>query len=229
MTSQGREATRQRLTRFGRISVCLFLLLWVGCASSKGTPAPKEPAKPVPANVAAAQDVIKRLHATLMEVMKSGPELGYSGREALIMPIALEIYDFPAMASLSYGPGWPKLSIEQQATWIEIYTKFHVAGTAKSRSVYRGQVYQMLGYQEVPDGHILIETQLNYPGRLVDFYTNYLLRQQDGSWKIIDVFSPPSVSVVAMRRAEYRTVLEKSGYQGLVEDMEKKMQRWNEK
>ena len=77
----------------------------------------------MPANVAAAQDVIKRLHATLMEVMKSGPELGYSGREALIMPIALEIYDFPAMASLSYGPGWPKLSIEQQATWIEIYTK----------------------------------------------------------------------------------------------------------
>lgn len=209
--------------------MCLFLLLWVGCASQKNVPAPPEPAKPVPAQVAAAQEVIKRLHAALMEIMKSGPELGFTGREALIMPIALEIYDFPAMASLSYGPGWPKLSVEEQATWIEIYTRFHVGGTAKARSVYRGQVYQMLGYQEVPDGHVLIETQLNYPGQLVDFYTNYLLRPEGGSWKIIDVFSPPSVSVVAMRRAEYRTVLEKSGYQGLVADMEKKMKRWNEK
>ena len=190
---------------------------------------PPKPEKPMPARVAAAQEVITRLQTTMMEIMKSGPELGYSGREALIMPIALESYDFTAMASLSYGQGWSKLSVEQQAAWIEIYTKFHVASAAKSRSEYRGQVYQILGYQEVPDGHVLIETQLNYPGRLVDFYTNYLLRLDGGDWKIIDFFAPPSVSVVAMRRAEYRNVLEKSGYQGLVADMEGKMKRWNEK
>ena len=229
LNSQVRQATRQRLNRARGISVCLLLLLGVGCASQKVAPVPPKPEKPMPARVAAAQEVITRLQTTMMEIMKSGPELGYSGREALIMPIALESYDFTAMASLSYGQGWSKLSVEQQAAWIEIYTKFHVASAAKSRSEYRGQVYQILGYQEVPDGHVLIETQLNYPGRLVDFYTNYLLRLDGGDWKIIDFFAPPSVSVVAMRRAEYRNVLEKSGYQGLVADMEGKMKRWNEK
>jgi len=205
----------------------LLLLLWGGCATQEKAPPSPAQTKPVPEQVAAAEAVVKRLHAALMEIMQSGKALGYSGREALIMPIALEIYDFPAMASLSYGSGWSKLSVEQQANWVEVYTKFHVAGTAKARSVYRGQVYQLLGYQEIPDGHILIETQLNYPGRLVDFYTNYLMALIDGDWKIIDVFSPPSVSVVAMRRAEYRTVLEKSGYEGLVSDMQKKMNRWS--
>ena len=229
LNSQGYEAKRQRLIRVRGVSVCLILLLWVGCASQKAPPVAPKPEKPMPARVAAAQEVIERLHATMMEIMKSGPELGYQGREALIMPIALKSYDFTAMASLSYGSGWSKLSVEQQATWIEVYTKFHVGSAAKSRDAYRGQVYQMLGYQEVPDGHVLIETQLNYPGRLVDYYTNYLLRLDEGDWKIIDVFSPPSVSVVAMRRAEYRTVLEKSGYQGLIEDMEVKMKRWNKK
>lgn len=227
MKSYGREALGQRLTRVCWIAGCSLGLLWVGCATQSTTPVSPAQTKPLPAQVVAAQDVVNRLHAAMMEIMQSGSALGYSGREALMMPVALEIYDFPAMASLSYGSGWPKLSVEQQATWIEIYTKFHVSGTAKARSVYRGQVYQVLGYKEIPDGHILIETQLNYPGRLVDFHTNYLLRLVDGDWKIIDVFSPPSVSIVAMRRAEYRTVLEKSGYASLVSDMQKKMRSWS--
>ena len=227
LKSYAREAIGQGLTRVCWIAGCLLLLAWAGCATQNKAPAPPVPLPPPSEQVVAAEAVVKRLHAAMMEIMQSGPALGYVGREALIMPVALEIYDFPAMAGLSYGAGWPKLSIEQQATWIEVYTKFHVSSTAKVRNVYRGQVYQLLGYKEIPDGHILIETQLNYPGRLVDFYTNYLMALVDGDWKIIDVFSPPSVSVVAMRRAEYRTVLEKSGYAGLISDMQEKMKRWS--
>ncbi|MAI79423.1 MAG: hypothetical protein CL917_10815 [Deltaproteobacteria bacterium] len=210
-----------RLRRAFRTTVILLTLFGLGCAGHKESPPPA--VKPVPPRVLAAEKVVDRLHVAMAEIMKSGPELGYEGREALLMQVSLEVYDFPAMASLSYGPTWSDLTVEQQAMWIEIYTQFHVSSEAEVRNVYRGQTYRMLGYREVPDGHVLIETQLDYPGRSVDFFTNYLLRLSDGQWRIIDIFSPPSVSEVAMRRAEYRTVLEKSGYSGLVDDMEKRM------
>ena len=200
--------------------LCLGLVM--GCAGQTSSEKPVAP-PPEPKEVLAAQAQVARLHAAMMEIMKAGPELGYAGRKALVMDLTLEIFDLPTMARLTYGPGWASLDVEQRALWIETYSRFQASSTAEVRDRYRGQVYRMLGYEVLPEDRVLIETQLDYPGRAVDFYTNYLLRRTDQGWKIVDVFSPPSVSEVAMRRAEYQTVLEKSGFSGLVEDMERRM------
>ena len=222
MSSQGREPVAERLQPAVWVSGFLLLFLLAGCATQSSGPKLAE-ASPAPEQVIAARAVVSRLQAAMTEIMQAGPELGYSGRKALIMGVVLEVYDLPTMARLSYGPGWQELDVEQQALWIVTFTRFHVSSIAEVRSRYRGQIHRMLGYRLVPDGHVLIETQLDYPGRAVDFYTNYLLRPTDEGWKIIDVMSPPSVSEVAMRRAEYQTLLEKGGFSGLVGDMEKRI------
>lgn len=174
---------------------------------------------------AAALVVVQRLHAGMIEIMKQGPALGYAGRFAAIEEIARRSFDIPAMARASYGPGFADLTPEQQAAWIAIFERFHISSLADVRDQYSGQTYVILDASEPGPGLVMIGSKLDYPGRNVDLHIDYRLRRKGGGWQIIDVYDPPSVSEVAMRRAEYRTVLERSGFDGLIEEMESRIRR----
>jgi ABC-type transporter MlaC component len=40
----------------------------------------------------------------------------------------------------------------------------------------------------------------------------------------VDRYSPSTVSEIAMRRSEYRTILEKEGFDGLIEDIDHRIE-----
>ena len=65
---------------------------------------------------------------------------------------------------------------------------------------------------------------MRYPNRALEIVIDYQLIRTQGRWKIVDRYSPSSVSEIAMRRSEYRTVLEKEGFAGLIQDMERRIQ-----
>ena len=79
--------------------------------------------------------------------------------------------------------------------------------------------------QRVESGHVRVHTQLDYPGRQVDIFTDYLLKETTQGWLIFDVFKPPTVSEVTMRRAEYATVFEKRGFEHVLSAMETRILR----
>jgi len=202
------------------------LLLVAACGSNpiarKDTPLETEG---LSADVTAALAVVEALQAGMIEVMKQGPDLGYAGRFAAIEEIARRSFDIPAMARASYGPGFNALTPGQQQAWIAIFERFHISSLADVRDRYSGQTYVILDASEPGPGLVMIGSKLDYPGRNVDLYTDYRLRRTSQGWRIVDVFDPPSVSEVAMRRAEYRTVLERSGFDGLIEEMESRIRR----
>lgn len=195
-----------------------------GCAGSP-RPEPELDTEGLPPHVLAALDVVTGLQDAMLGIMKRGPELGYPGRFAAIAAIARVCFDIPAMARASYGPGFTDLTAEQKARWLDVYERFHVSALADVRDRYRGQTYRILGYDEPGPGVVLIRSKLDYPGRAVDLYIDYRLRRTPDGWQIFDVHDPPSVSEVAMRRAEYRTVLERYGFDGLIAEMESRIAR----
>jgi ABC-type transporter MlaC component len=68
-----------------------------------------------------------------------------------------------------------------------------------------------------------VHTILDYPGRDVDLYADYLLRQRSGRWRIVDVLSPPTVSEVEMRRAVYADVLKSKGFDAMIAVMDQRI------
>jgi phospholipid transport system substrate-binding protein len=192
-----------------------------GCTSTT----PDEP-EPVPSNPAIL--VVERLHAAVIEVMKEGPELGYHGRFARLEEIARGTYDIPYMAMRTLGTSWRELAPSQRKIWLDRYERFHISAVADFRDRYRGQVYRTLGSKELPDGTMKVHTILDYPGRNVDLYTDYLMRRRPSGWRIVDRLAPPSVSDVAMQRAEYATVLQERGFDALIETMDQRIARREE-
>ncbi len=209
-----------------RASIALSMLVCLGCQGNPlartDTPLATED---LSADVLAALAVVQELQAAMISIMQQGPELGFQGRFDAIAEVARVSFDIPAMARASFGPGFRDLTPEQQRIWIDTYERFHISSLAEVRDRFRGQSYVTLDASEPQPGIVMISSKLDFPGRNVDLYIDHRLRRTADGWRIIDVFAPPSVSEVAMRRSEYRTVLERSGFDGLIEEMERRIRR----
>lgn len=208
------------------VALALALLLGLACGSNPiaRSDTPIDVAG-LSADALAAMAVVEELQNAMIAIMLQGPELGYQGRFDAMSAVARASFDIPAMARASYGPGFKDLGPDQQRQWIAIYERFHISSLADVRDAYSGQTYVILDASEPQQGIVMIGSKLDYPGRNVDLYRDYRLRSGSRGWRIIDVYDPPSVSEVAMRRAEYRTVLERSGFEGLIEEMESRIRR----
>ena len=221
-------APRRRLARASGQPVAALGLLLALAACASGDPSLRERElvrDALPPDVQAALDIVAGLQDAMVGIMKAGPELGYSGRYLAIHAVAHASFDLAGMARVSYGPGFAALDAEQQRVWLDVYERFHISSLADVRERYRGQSYHNIGYREPAPGVVVIETKLEVPGRAVELYIDYRLRRGEQGWRIFDVHDPPSISEVAMRRAEYRTVLDKHGFDGLVAEMEARIRR----
>jgi phospholipid transport system substrate-binding protein len=227
MAVRREEASVQK--RSGRISggvgrLVVSMLLAMGCASEGRDSATVDSpdaavASELPTDVLAAQVVVLRLHAELLEVMREAPELGYVGRVARLESVAKETFDIPLMARRSFGAGWNDLTPEQRQLWVTTFSRFHLSSIADIRDRYRGQQYRLLGWEQPMQDVVLVKSILDYPGRAVDIHIDYRVRRASLQSRIVDVHQPPAVSEVAMRRAEYQLLLERDGFDGLIEEM----------
>ncbi len=213
---------RTRIRRMGRSGLLLgVILVTAGCT----TPLPpKDPfLGPLPPSVAESRGVVVRVQQGTSEIARLGDELSFGQRREQLLEIALANFNLPRMAELSYGPGYRNLPPAQRETWVKTFILFHSSASAKLNSRDRGQVYRLISFDRVSKDEVIIRTGIRYPRHAVEIVADYHLMPVGDGWKIFDRNSPPSVSENAMRRAEYRTILEKEGFDGLIADMDRRI------
>ncbi|MCH2186021.1 ABC transporter substrate-binding protein [Myxococcota bacterium] len=198
-----------------------------GDTSSSQPPSGPEPApvpEPViPSHVAVPVGIVERLQTSMLEVIKESPHLNYAERFAAIEKIVQFSFDIPAMARATYGPGYGALTSEQKRLWLKTYEQFHISSLASSMGKYQGQQYRTLGFLEPGPNLVIVQSKLDFPGRTADLFIDYRVFRTPEGWRIVDVYSPPTISEVAMRRAEYQTVLKRRGFDGLIAEMKSRI------
>lgn len=166
--------------------------------------------------------VAEMLDAALIETMRNAEELGYDGRFKSLAPILEKTFDYAFMARVSVGRHWRKMSEAEQARMVEMFSKLSVATFAARFDGYSGETFEVTGEQPQPRGAILVLNQLNKSdGEPVSL--NYLMRKAGTGWRIVDVFLDAKYSELAIKRSEYTSVFERDGFDGLIEEMEKKI------
>lgn len=224
MKSSGhRKPILRAATERGAFAVLLVMGL-LACFACASTGSQERVEAVAPPGAAAALQQVQRWNATLLDTAERSQELGQSGREAAIRPVALEVFDVPSIARASLGRAFDTLAPEEQARWIQVYTEFHIAAAAHNWRTDRGARFEYLGEESAPRGALRVNTFLDRTGNGVDVRRDYLLVQgRDGRWRIIDVYSPRAVSTVDMQRAEYQAVLSRDGFDGLMQSMEQRI------
>ncbi|MCS5635923.1 MAG: ABC transporter substrate-binding protein [Myxococcota bacterium] len=199
---------------------------FVACASSPPTERTAF-VEPLPPSVTQARNVVQRLHDETIAISRLGSELSFEQRRERLMKLDLESFNFSRMAQLSYGKGFEKLSPDQKRLWVDTFILLRCSGSAKVNARYRGQEYRFVGYDRVSDDVVLIRSGVRYPKRAMEIAIDYRLLRKGGRWRIVDRYAPPSVSEVVMRRAEYRTILQEEGFDGLILDMERRIRGYS--
>jgi phospholipid transport system substrate-binding protein len=162
-----------------------------------------------------AGTVIQQLNESLLTIMKRADELGYQGRYELVAPVVKESFDLIFMAKKTVGRYWAKLSDDEKRRWVETFSGFTISNFADRFDGYSGQTFEIVGKKPASHETVMVLTELIRP-ESDNVELNYRMREQDGKWKVVDIYSGGKVSEVALRRSEYASVLKAGGIEKLI-------------
>jgi phospholipid transport system substrate-binding protein len=167
------------------------------------------------------QDQVRSFYGVLLGTMRDGRTLGESGRYARLAPAVDRTFDIPAMTRLAIGPAWGTLSSAQQQQLLAAFAHYIAATYADRFDSYSGEQLQVTG--ERPNGmDVMVQTKIaksNGEATRLD----YLLRQDQGSWRISDVYLDGTISQLAVHRSEFHSILQREGVDGLVMALNRKV------
>jgi len=153
--------------------------------------------------------------------------MGLQGRREYLAPIVTETFDLPAMTQISVGRHWEKFGPQEQEELVERFTELSISTFAARFDGYSGQTWQIAGTEDARRGGVLVQNRLVQPdGETIPI--DYLMHQdEDGHWRILDVYLDGSISELALRRSEFAGVIKSSGVDALLEQIAQTVDRLN--
>ena len=208
MTNLVTLGTPRRRSKIG--GLCIALSLAVGIFAESAAALAVNP-----------QDNVRGFYDTLVTTMRNGPTLGQSGRYARLAPVVDRVFDVPSMTRLAVGPTWATLPPAQQQQLIDAF-RYYVAATYADRfDSYSGQQLQVTG-ERTYNADVIVQTKIvKSDGDTTTL--DYLMRQNQGSWQISDVFLDGTISQLAIQRSEFHSILRREGVDGLVMALNRKV------
>jgi len=165
--------------------------------------------------------VVQRFHESLLEAMREGSRLGYRGRLKQLAPAVERSHDLDFIARTSLGSHWTRLDPEQQRIFTDTFKQLSISSYAEWFKSHEGERFEFVEQQPMPREQILVRSQLvQAKGEVVRF--DYVLRQTKDGWRIINILAD-GVSDLALKRVEYRAILERDGFPALVDMLKKKI------
>ncbi len=166
-----------------------------------------------------ATPVVERLQNALLDVMKQGSKLDVNGRYMRLEPVITETHDFEFSVPRVFGEDWKRLTDAQKQTVTDLYRRVSIMTFAQQFSDYHGERFSIVDEKPASRGDRLVRSVMHLPsGESVHF--DYLLRQSDGQWRIINtVFD--GVSGLSMERSRYQPLLQQQGADALIAQLRK--------
>lgn len=206
--------TKVRRRQHNSRGVIKRLLLGLLAAALLATPALGQPET--------ARRVVDTMNGALLEVMQAADELGYAGRYARLEPVLRASFDFRFMTRIAVGGGWSELTEEQQSRLVDLFAQMSIANYAARFDGYGGERFEIVAEGPGPRDALVIESRIVRPAD-APVGLDYVLREFDDGWRIIDVLLDAKFSELARQRAEFAAVLRGGGYQDLVRTLEQKI------
>ncbi len=164
-------------------------------------------------------DIVGRLNDTLLSVMHEADALGSAGRYERLDPVLRDIFAFSTMARVAAGGHWQTLTSGQRRHLIDAFTRFSIATYANRFNGFSGERFEIKSEEEAARGSMIVHSTI-VTGANETIPLDYLLRQSDDAWKIVDVYLEGSISELATRRSEYNAILADQGFDGLITRLE---------
>jgi phospholipid transport system substrate-binding protein len=172
-----------------------------------------------------ARQIVDKFQEELIDVMKNGKKLGYSGRYDKLKDSVNNSHDLGKIARIVVGKEWEKLTEPQQGQLVDVFSRLSIASYAHNFKDYSGESFTFDTEEETTRGGVVIHSHLTIPDdKPVKF--DYMLKEKCDSWRIINIIAN-GVSDLALKRSEYTTILQREGFDALIAKINEKIDNYS--
>jgi phospholipid transport system substrate-binding protein len=161
---------------------------------------------------------VQTLTASLLKSMQAGSAISMTERYRNLEPVIKQVFGLPLMTRLSVGPEWANFSPEQQNALIAAFSRFTIANYAHNFRDFSGQRFEI--GDVVSRGEDKIVRTRIIPAHDTPVNLLYRMREADGVWKVVDVYSD-GISELALRRDDFAAAIAAGGAPVLIAHLNK--------
>jgi phospholipid transport system substrate-binding protein len=173
------------------------------------------------ANNEAAITPIRQLIDGLLQVMKAGPGTPFSQRFEMLAPVVDRTFDLPAILRESVGASWTTLPPDQQTLLAQAFRRYTVSTYVNNFDSYDGQHFVVMPETRAVGNQQVVQTQI-IPKSGSSHELDYVMREGNSGWRVVDVLADGSISRVAVQRSDFRRLLARGGAAALVASLRSK-------
>ncbi|HEX2940266.1 MAG TPA: ABC transporter substrate-binding protein [Rhodopila sp.] len=149
---------------------------------------------------------LQRLNSALEAVMRAGHNTPVPRRFQELAPVVDQVFDLQTVLRVAVGARWNSLKPETQTRLLDVYRRFIVATYVANFDSYDGERFEILpGARDSGPDRIVATTLVAKSGERQRL--DYVLRDENGSWRVVDVLLDGSISRVAVQRSDFRKIL----------------------
>lgn len=175
----------------------------------------------VMADETGAVRTVEGFHATLIEVMQNAKQLEFKGRYEKLAPVVNAAFDIDMISRVILNHDWQQLDPGQQAYFAEIFARLSTATYASRFDAYANQAFRTVSMEVLQEGRVMVKTEFLQDNKKPIRF-DYILHQNGEDWLIISAIAD-GVNDLALKRAEYATIIKRSGFDGLTKELENKI------
>lgn len=157
---------------------------------------------------------VEAFYEALLASMKQAKQLGPKGRFDKLAPVVQSAFDVPGMTKIACGPAWESIAPPDQAALTQAFLTMTTAEYASRFDDFTGEQFQVGGVADQGTDKVVKTMLVQGNGKAVTL--NYLMRNGNGGWRIVDVLLEGTISQINGRRAEFTSILKSGGAKGLI-------------
>ena len=168
-----------------------------------------------------ARQFVDNLSKQVLTVLDSNAN--QEQRHQQLQQMFLENMDIDWMGRFALGPGWRQATGDQHRRYLDAYKHYLLARYTTNFTDYTGSNYNITGTQTTPDGQFTVTMHIKTPNRQQVHDAGYTLHTvKDGQLKITDIIVD-GVSMITTQRADFSSVFQQQGINGLIAAIQNKM------
>lgn len=171
---------------------------------------------------AAPDTVVITLENALLHGMRT--PFGHTARVDYLRPIVTRSFDTARMARFLFGSSWRQQPETIQTDFITAFTELSAASYADRFKRYNQEVFGSAGEPLISDRKAQVRRTLATDNGTIVPFDYALLQNASNEWRIVNVIAR-GVSDLALKRTQYRQLLDQGGMQAVIDYIRSEINR----
>lgn len=177
------------------------------------------PSKGLLASTGDASAFIQKLGDQAIAVLRDD-SVSLKERETTFRGLLSNGFDLNVIGRFVLGRYWRSATKEQRADYLRVFSEYILQTYSAMLGGYAGETLTVLSEQPSGKKDTIVRTRIDRPDG-APVQTEWRVRSQDGSYKIVDVMIE-GISMAVTQRGEFQSVIQRNGIDGLIQILEAK-------